>query len=220
MSTSYSPKIVTDGLVLALDAANPKSYPRSGTTWSDLSGNNNSGSLISGPTFNGANGGSIVFDGTDDYAEIPNVATSKNCTISFWFRDNSPSNFRNILTFQAAVDSNASRIERSSNPYEYMSFRGGFVDTTVLFYHTPDTFDFITLTFDAANAKCYKNGVLTQNTISTNFGAASTIRLGTRLPGNFQCWSGRIACVSIYNRPLSQSEIQQNFNATRNRFGV
>ena len=60
------PNIITDGLVLALDAANSRSYPGTGTTWSDLSGNGNSGTLTNGPTFNSGNGGSIVFDGVDD----------------------------------------------------------------------------------------------------------------------------------------------------------
>ena len=59
MATKYSPKIITNGLVLSLDAANNKSYPRSGTTWSDLSGNNNTGTLTNGPTFSDSNGGVI-----------------------------------------------------------------------------------------------------------------------------------------------------------------
>ena len=71
MATKYSPKMVTDGLVLSLDAANTKSYPRSGTTWTDLSGNSNTGTLTNGPTFNAGNLGSIVFDGTNDYVGIP-----------------------------------------------------------------------------------------------------------------------------------------------------
>lgn len=64
------PNIVRNGLVLCLDAASLRSYPGSGTTWNDLSGNNNNGTLTNGPTFNSENGGSIVFDGTNDYAPI------------------------------------------------------------------------------------------------------------------------------------------------------
>ena len=69
MAFNFSPKIVTNGLVLALDAANTKSYPGSGTVWSDLTPNGNNGALTNGPTFNSANGGSIVFDGTNDYLQ-------------------------------------------------------------------------------------------------------------------------------------------------------
>ena len=69
MAFNYSPKIVTDGLVFAVDAANKKSYPGSGTTWTDLAGSND-GTLTNGPTFDSGDGGSIVFDGTDDYVEF------------------------------------------------------------------------------------------------------------------------------------------------------
>jgi hypothetical protein len=68
MATQYAfGKIVTNGLVLALDAADKNSYPGSGTTWRDMSGNNSNSTLTNSPTFNSANGGSIVFDGVDDY---------------------------------------------------------------------------------------------------------------------------------------------------------
>ena len=66
---THSPRIITDGLVLCLDAANRQSYPGSGTVWTDLAGSNN-GTLTNGPTFSSANGGSIVFDGVDDFIEL------------------------------------------------------------------------------------------------------------------------------------------------------
>ena len=89
MSLNHSPKIVTDGLVLCLDAASRKSYPGSGTTWFDRSGNGNNGTLTNGPTFSSDNGGSIVFDGTNDYVNcgttLGNFGTS-NFTINFFFK--------------------------------------------------------------------------------------------------------------------------------------
>ena len=87
MATLYSPKIVTDGLVLCLDAGNNKSYPSSGTAWNDLSGNNNNGTLTNGPTFTGSFGGSIVFDGTNDYVDLGNISQLKpttQITVSAW----------------------------------------------------------------------------------------------------------------------------------------
>lgn len=85
MAVSGGPDIVPDGLVLALDAANIKSYAGSGTIWNDLSGNNNSGSLVNGPTFNSANGGSIVFDGVNDYVSLSSaVNTNTSFTLGFW----------------------------------------------------------------------------------------------------------------------------------------
>ena len=78
MSLNHSPSIVTDGLVLCLDAANPRSYPKSGTTWSDLAGASN-GTLTNGPTFDSGNGGGIIFDGTNDFIDLgssPFISTS------------------------------------------------------------------------------------------------------------------------------------------------
>ena len=72
MGLAHSPRIVTDELVLALDAGNTKSYPGSGTTWTDLSGNGNDGTLLNSPTFNSANGGYLDFDGTNDYVNCGN----------------------------------------------------------------------------------------------------------------------------------------------------
>ncbi len=73
MTYFHSPRIPTDGLVLALDAANTKSYTGSGTTWSDLSGNGNNGTLTNGPTFDSDNGGSLDFNGVGDYAKVSNL---------------------------------------------------------------------------------------------------------------------------------------------------
>ena len=93
MSTKYSPKIITNGLVLSLDAANNKSYPRSGTTWTDLSGNSNTGTLTNGPSFNDGNQGSIVFDGINDYASLSTTTPTDlqgnpAFTVDGWFKSN------------------------------------------------------------------------------------------------------------------------------------
>ena len=90
MSFSYSPKVVTDGLVLYLDAANPKSYVSGSTAWNDVSRGGNNGTLTNGPTFNSANGGSIVFDGVNDYVALGNISSlilaNNQFTISYWLR--------------------------------------------------------------------------------------------------------------------------------------
>jgi hypothetical protein len=89
MAFFYSPKLVTNGLVLYLDAANSLSYPGSGTIWTDLSRSQVSGSLLNGSTYNSANNGSIVFDGTNDYANLGNIFNfelTSSFTISTWFK--------------------------------------------------------------------------------------------------------------------------------------
>jgi hypothetical protein len=112
MAFNYSPKIITDGLVLYLDAANTRSYPTNGTIWSDLSRNNNNGTLINGPTFNSANGGSIVFDGVDDRVSRNSaIDTGQNFTINAWI-------FPTLL--------GTTRRTIMSNNYLYSSRRGWF----------------------------------------------------------------------------------------------
>ena len=86
-----TPRIITDGLVLYVDAANTKSYPGSGTVWTDLSPTQITGSLTNGPTFNSANGGSIFFDGTDDIVDLGTNNTlnfTDSFSVSFWMRAN------------------------------------------------------------------------------------------------------------------------------------
>ncbi len=88
MSTlSGGPSIVTNGLILNLDAANPKSYVSGSTTWNDVSRSGLSGTLVNGPTFNTGSGGSIVFDGTDDYVNCGNstLFNLNQHSICFWF---------------------------------------------------------------------------------------------------------------------------------------
>ena len=98
MGIAYNPRTITDGLVLCLDAANTKSYPGSGTTWTDLSGRGNTGTLTNGPTYSSANGGSIVFDGTDDIVNTSYVS-SNAFTWSVWFKTNVVSSgYRNIIS--------------------------------------------------------------------------------------------------------------------------
>ena len=219
MATNYNPKIVTDGLVLCLDAANTKSYSGSGTTWTDISGKSNNGTLTNGPTFDSGNKGSFGFDGSNDYVSISNAALSKNCSILFWFKDNNPGNWTDIFTFQTGDDNTASRLEKNGSvPYQYNWYKGGFVSGTILFNHTGTKYDFISLVFDDTNATCYQNAVQTVQTASSDFGSASDIHLSKRL-NMYSLWSGNIAQFSIYNKPLTALEVKQNYDALKWRYG-
>ena len=97
---NYGPKTVTNGLVFCVDAADKNSYSGTGTTWNDISGNGNNGTLTNGPTFNGSNLGNIVFDGTDDYTST-NLDLSWNNTnsvsISMWIKTGNTSQSRGFL---------------------------------------------------------------------------------------------------------------------------
>ena len=231
MSTSYSPKIVTDGLVLALDAANRKSYAGSGTTWNDLSGNNNNGTLTNGPTFNAANGGSIVFDGTDDNVNIGNILnyTSTNFSFSYWVNFNSlttnlvgqgpvviwKGNFNTSGYYdQISVTGNINFVTNQSGAHQFTSTDDGIIvvgnwyniaysrnNNSIIIYLNGNN---ITQT-----SATHINPLLTSN----NFTLASYSN--EQICGNFN-----LSNLLSYNRALSSQEVLQNFNATRGRFGV
>ena len=219
MALSHSPSIITNGLVLCLDAANTKPYPGSGTTWTDLSGNGNNGTLVNSVGYDSANGGSLSLNGSSDYVRIPNASISKNCSICFWFKDNNPGAWSDLFTFQTGSDGTASRVEKHGGiAYQYNWYQGGFANGTVLFNHLGTNFDYICLVFDAQNATCYQNAVQTAQSSSSNFGSASFIDFGKRI--SIYNWNGNIAQVTIYNRPLTPSEVTQNYNALKGRYGL
>ena len=109
MAGNNGPKIVRSGLQLHLDAADRKSYPGSGTTWFDLSGNSRHGTLLNGPVFNSGNGGYISFDGVDDYVNIPNATNlnnlgSQDFTVSMWvYRATNPPSGNGEMLYQSAT---------------------------------------------------------------------------------------------------------------------
>ena len=112
MTIGYGPRVVTDGLVLALDAADRNSYSGSGTSWTDLTGRGNNGTLANGPTYSSDNRGSLVFDGTDDEITTTNLITNPAIfTICCWFRTTTASG-RKILGFESSQFSVSGNYDR------------------------------------------------------------------------------------------------------------
>jgi hypothetical protein len=233
MSTiNGGPNIVTDSLVLYLDAANTRSYPGSGTVWSDLSRGGNNGTLRNGPTFNSGNGGSIVFDGVDDFVEIQNQIQFDQTdpfTLSSWVKspsvsDNQIINNENILYtgYRLNININANiEIGLRSSISDDIAIETLNSINTNTWYHIVGTYDG---TRNASGMKIYINGVEESTNILSNTLTSSTLSnqrtlLGIRRisppPDPFK---GNIANVQIYNRALSATEILQNFNAIRARF--
>ena len=227
MATLYSPKIVTDGLVLCLDAGNNKSYPSSGTTWNDLSGNGNTGTLVNGPTFNSANGGSIVFDGTNDYATLSSSQIANGTgafTWNFWIKLNDISNF-SIIFSGAGSNTNYGVVyaNPSSGGLGYYAFGNLISDNNTAF---GSNWWFVTFTGNGGangsrNLKLYRNGVQAGSTYTTDYDfTSSTPNIGANHSSYSELMRGNISNVTYYNRALSTSEVLQNFNATKGRFGL
>ena len=229
MALAHSPRIVTDGLVLALDAGNTKSYPGSGTTWTDLSGNGNNGTLTNGPTYSS---GSIVFDGSNDYInsiQSSSIQLTDSMTISCWFSPNNFASGRQGLVGRNGLNEYTITLETGGTISFYFAstgqpgnyFNGASFMT---FGQTNGVYQNLVFVRDyTANfVYCYKNGTL----VSTSSSLAGTSKpTATSGPmtigvGNGGYFNGSVSNINLYNRALSASEIQQNFNALRGRFGI
>ena len=215
MGVAYNPQIVTNGLVLCLDAGNVKSYPGSGTTWTDLSGRGNNGTLVNGV---GYDVDSLSFDGVDDRIECGTWSVSY-LTISVWMYKTSSTTNQGIC--------------RKQNGWAVSQYNGTLQvapGTSWQFYDTGYTIPLNTWvnivytysgTGSAGSQTVYINGSSIYST-SAGSGAISANSNAVRIgyDDNNWFWGGRIAQTQIYNRALTASEIRQNFNALRGRFGI
>ena len=218
MAFHYSPKIVTEGLVLYLDAGNVKSYPLSGTAWSDISKQENNATLYSGPTYDSSNGGSVVFDGTDDYCLAgPGLAITGNLTVTAWVRPTSFANQGNIVSKSSNL---GYRMRFQSNGTFWMYSNTNTI-TSPSAYTINNWFHTVGV-FSSTGLRMYINGSLVQSNgtpfTPSSYGVSSFIVGGNSTTQ--ELFQGRIANVSVYNRALNQTEITQNFNAQKTRFGL
>jgi hypothetical protein len=212
--------IVTDGLVFAVDAANYQSYPGSGTTWSNLSGNGNNGTLVNGPTFDSGNGGSIAFDGSDDYinTNFKSISGTNSRTFSIWFNPDILQN-KNILGYGNLTN------HRMWDIILYQGYVGIHLYNSQAEAKTEyfvGKWQNITFTYTHPTIYSYMNGEYknsyTNNTINTGEDYDLTIAKGVF--NSYFYFKGKISTISIYNRTLSSSEITQNYNALKGRFGL
>jgi hypothetical protein len=243
MSTQYANgKIINSGLVLALDAADRNSYPGSGTTWNDVSGNGNSGSLINGPTYSSANGGSIQFDGSNDYVNCGSNASTLLTSITI-----------NATFSFAAYSSTHVIVGRLGNPsggYRHNYFYGitnsrlyfGFKQASASAYPyiwidnivTLNKIYNFTVTYSVASSigvylsgqpvsysgpNTVSNPIITNQIMDTDI-SSTTCGVGSGVGESTYYSNAKIYNVQIYNRALLASEVLQNYNATKTRFGL
>lgn len=229
MEDNLVPSIATNGLVLHLDAGDSASYPGSGTTWYDLSGNGDNLSLVNGPTYDSSNGGSIVFDGVNDYAWNTSTTYSSagatSYSASIWININSSTSgvdtrffwrgHYNILMYKASGNALRAYIRTQANGTANLAL-------------APSSYSFdswinMTCTFGGGIFKYYVNSVLIN---SSNIGgsiindASNRVELGAKGSQNIFHTNCKISSVLEYNRELSQAEITENFNAHRGRYGL
>jgi hypothetical protein len=213
--------IVTDGLVMHLDAGNTASYPGSGTTWTDLSGNGNHATLTNGPTFDSANGGSIVFDGTNDHATTSYGPQFNDFTIIAFYKPTGINLYDRILDKDYATGAWIGREAQNANKWG-----GGVRDENFPYGRyitlTDGAWHMLASVRQGTTHTIYGDGI-TNNTSGTVSSAAlsnTNFTIAMYLESPIQIFAGNISVIMIYNRALSTSEIEQNFNALKDRYGL
>jgi hypothetical protein len=247
MALSHSPRIITNGLVLCLDAANRKSYPTTGTTWTDLSGRGNNGTLVNGVGYNGSNYGSLSFDGVNDYVSnvSPNLSAAQaegNITYEYWLEPTQQTyaSFTQATGGTAFYD-NAPKQGLANHPsYNYNNFSyaglqfcfgtNGFVAGAFNFnYAPPFLVDYQTYTGIShlvvikSNNGCsyYVNTILKKTATQSRILGVTPIFITSNNAANWATYfKGNIYSYKLYNRALSASEIKQNYDAFKGRYGL
>jgi hypothetical protein len=230
MSLSHSPSIITQNLVLCLDAANSKSYPGSGTTWTDLSGRGNTGTLTNGVGYNSGNLGSLSFDGVDDYVNILDsdnwFYSTGDFTIEFWYKFNSIPDSDGQFFYSQRVDGgNYFFIFATNTKWEFDSYSANSQGPKITYTTTHNTtsWNCISLSRIQNNFSLYLNS----NLVGSETNSFNLLNLNA--PLEFGRWSGgpsryvnsSVSSLKIYKgKGLTATEIQQNFNALRGRYGI
>jgi len=211
-----NPSIITNGLVVHLDAGDPRSYTGSGTTWSDLSGNGLDATLTNGPTYSNVNNGTIVLDGVNDYIQLPtssSLTMTGDFTFSCWILLRTNATSPHIWS---TPDAQTLQLNLSDIIY-YNSTNGNQVFGS----YTTNNWYNIVLSRTGSTMTAFLNG---QRKFSNTYSVThnfSGIGIGYRsISPTGYYWPGNLPNVNVYNRGLSSSEVMQNFNAMRVRYGV
>jgi hypothetical protein len=234
MSYNNGPRIVTNGLVLHLDAGNSRSYPVSGTSWVDLSRNGITGTLTNGPTFNSANGGVLSFDGTNDYVTLGTPALLNQVqvplSICVWARANSLGTYNTLWGVYKGITSHQLyslfRVDSGTLKYYGSNSSGGFqsqgtltISTNVWYFYSV----IVSGSISSPTVTMYLNNSsqsFSYSAFSSTPDATVDFRVGSNQSAPGECWNGNIAQVCWYNRALSAAEVRQNYHATKGRFGL
>jgi hypothetical protein len=217
MTNEAGPNVVSDGLALYLDAANSRSYPGSGTTWTNLRDSNN-GTLINGVGYSSSNSGTLTFNGTNQYVNCP-ITKNATCTFSLWAKTSSAISDRMI--FNAGPDAVGPDVyftgglicwntwDGASNPFGNIP-----ASATNGNFH-----NYVIVNNSASVTSLYYDGALLGNATYRNASANTNLTIGGNT--NTYMWNGDIANFVLYNnKALTASEVLQNYNATKGRYGL
>ena len=226
MAVGYNPRIVTDGLVIALDAGNTKSYPGSGSVMTDMSGNGINGTLGGNAAFDSLHGGSITFDGDGDYIDTNSeldlagklfADSNSTWSVSSWF---------NLSAGGSDNRGIAGRGNQTTSPFSIyvdissrlrVGLRGS---TTIVESISNDIWYNVAVTWDGSTAKAYLNGVFDTNcSVGSNSDISRDFLIGgSGINASLSPFNGKISSTLVHNRALTASEVEQNYNALKGRY--
>ena len=209
-------------LELYLDAGNASSYPGSGTTWTDLSGNGRNGTLTNGPTYSSADGGSIVFDGTNDIVQCTGSVTATAATFISWIRRNGTQGQYDGILFSRGTSVTGMNFQDSNqlgyhwnNAVNTYGWQSGLTIPDLTWCMVA-----VSVTSTSATAYlCQSSGITSAtNTVSHTSTTLDDIKLAQDDAGG-RFFNGNIAIAKLYSTALSADQISQLFNADKARFG-
>ena len=227
--------IVTDGLVLHLDAGRAESFGGDGTTWRDLSGNNNNGTLVNGVGFSAEDGGSLEFDGVNDRVVVPTndgfgqINSSPTISLEMWANLNRKSGggtqFQQVAGFRTAkfefffllLDLSGSSVSTEAR----ITTKNTYYDINVNYTTFFNSWTHIVFTANSNRTDLYLNGSLvgSNTNVSGEFGATSGNFIIGMHPDNIEFpTKGNIGSTKVYNRALTAQEVLQNYNALKGRY--
>jgi hypothetical protein len=204
--------IVTSGLVMNLDAGQTASYPGTGTTWTDLSGSGNNGTLVNGPTYSSADGGSIAFSGSPQHATATlSASLGSQYSIFAFFKknDNLEKNIINVGSVELIIDEssgNSKVYDGADKSFRFRTITGAWYGVAVV--------------KNSTNGFVYINSSLVLSFTGSSTNASTAVVIGKHPTASVNYINGNIAQASIYNRALAATEVEQNFNCLRMRYGI
>lgn len=226
MSYNVFSPVVTNGIVMYLDASNQKSYTIGSSTWLDLSVNLNDLTLINNPTYSLPNAGSILFDGVDDYGTTVSSASFNygvgDFTWELWLNANTLSSNHyvidhdlgggngGVIHWYTGVLAYYNSTTGLGSPLYYIGFGNNFLVNT--WYH-------IVASRISGTTYLYTNGELITYDVDAHNFPTEELVIGNYGGGGYYTWDGLISNIKIYNgKGLTQTEVLQNYNALKNRF--
>ena len=218
------PNIVTSGLILNYDMSDYRSAPFTGNYIYDLSGSGNTGELLNGPVSSSLNDGALIFDGSDDYIDVPSISSiSGDFTVALWFYSTAASEniYKRLIDFNYETGFWLGRYANTD------TWGGGIIEPNgpygIYLPFTNNQWHYLVSIRRGSTHILYGDGIT--STVSNNVSSGTLtsvykLLIARQPAGANQFFAGRIAQVQMYNKALSAQEVLQNYNATKSRFGL